>query len=297
MLVTGAGGKTGRALIRALLARGARVRAVVRSVARHADLADGDIEVVGADQRDVAALAAALDGCDVAYAIAPNVSEHEIEMGAAIVEAASRAGVPRLVYHSVIHPQLLAMPHHADKARVEEVVIESGADWTILQPNAYLQNLAGYLDQLRGGVYPVPYATDRGSAMVDLGEVAEVAAHCLLDDVGVHGTFELSGPAEVTPEDVAAAASRLLDVEVVARRQDPDDWAAAATSVPARARGRLHAMFRHYDQHGSTGDATVLRCLLGREPRGLDAVLAELLGGGPAAADAADPPGAPDRAG
>ncbi len=277
MLVTGAGGKTGRALVGALVARGARVRAVVRSPGRHADLQADDVDLVAADQRDVAALTAALEGCDAAYAIAPNVSEHEIEMGAAIAEAAARAGVTRLVYHSVIHPQLRAMPHHADKGRVEELVIESGTDWTILQPNAYLQNLGGYLDRLRDGVYPVPYATDRGSAMVDLDEVAEVAARCLLDDVGVHATFELSGPAEVTPEDVAAAAGRRLSLEVVARRQDPDDWAAANTSLPAVTRERLHAMFRHYDQHGSTGDATVLRALLGREPRGLDDVLAELL--------------------
>ena len=283
MLVTGAGGKTGRAIVRSLVARDARVRAVVRSLEHHADLRSEAVEraeaveVVAADQRDVADLAAALDGCDAVYAIAPNVSEHEIEMGAAIIDAAARVGVTRLVYHSVIHPQLQSMPHHADKGRVEELLIESGTDWTILQPNAYLQNLAGYLDRLRDGVYPVPYATDRGSAMVDLDEVAEVAARCLLDDVGVHATFELSGPAEVTPEDIAAVASRLLDVEVVARRQDPDDWASAATSVSGEARERLHAMFRHYDQHGSTGDATVLRALLGREPRGLEAVLAQLL--------------------
>ncbi len=277
VLVTGAGGKTGRAVIAAVRERGALVRAVVRDGDRHRDLAAPGVELAVADQRDPAALTTALDGCDAVCAIAPNVSPDEVAMGSAVVTAATRAGVQRLCFHSVVHPQLSAMPHHADKGRVEEQVVESGLAWTILQPNAYLQNLAGYRDQLRAGHYRVPYATDRPSAMVDLREVAEVAARCLVDGLGIHATFELSGPASVTPDDIAAAAARQLGTEVVAARQDPADWAAANQQLPTHARERLHAMFVHYDRHGSPGDATVLRCLLGREPCGLDEVLGELL--------------------
>ncbi|MFP4635769.1 MAG: SDR family oxidoreductase [Nitriliruptoraceae bacterium] len=278
VLITGAGGKTGRAVIDALRERDVPVRALVRCPERHADLAGDDLELVAGDQRDVATLEGAMDGCDAVYAIAPNVSPDELAMGTALLEAASRAGLERVVYHSVIHPQLTAMPHHADKGRVEERVIESGLAWTILQPNAYLQNLAGYHDQLRAGRYEVPYATDRASAMVDLRDVAEVAARCLVERLGVHATFELSGPAAVTPQQVAAVASHHLNVEVVASRLDPDDWAAANDHLPAETRRRLHAMFAHYDRHGSPGEPTVLRLLLGREPRGLDALLTELLG-------------------
>jgi NAD(P)H dehydrogenase (quinone) len=288
VLVTGAGGKTGRAVIEALTARGAAVRALARAPTRHADLSvdhdarDGadrrrDVEVVRGDQCEVDDLVASLDGCAAVYAIAPNVSPHERAMARAIVTACQRTEVARLVFHSVVHPQLSTMPHHADKAAAEELVIESGLDWTILQPNAYLQNLAGYTAQLRVGTYRVPYAADRGLAMVDLRDVAIVAARCLLDGVGVHATFELSGPLEVASDDIVLAASEILGREVVAEAQDPDAWAATAESLPEAARSRLHAMFAHYDRHGSPGDATVLRTLLGREPGALRPYLEGLL--------------------
>jgi NAD(P)H dehydrogenase (quinone) len=279
VLVTGAGGKTGRAVIAALAARGAGVRALVRDPDRHADLVDlgRDVEVVRGDQREVDDLHAALEGTGAAYAVAPNVSPHERAMTLAMLAACRAAGVDRLVLHSVVHPQLRAMAHHADKALAEELVVESGLRWTILQPNAYLQNLAGYLDELRAGAYRVPYAVDRGLAMVDLRDVAEVAARCLVDDLGVHATFELSGPAEVSPEEVAALAGERLGTEVFARRQDPDDWAAEHEELDPETRQRLLAMFRHYDEHGSPGDATVLAALLGRTPRGLRGYLEEAL--------------------
>jgi NAD(P)H dehydrogenase (quinone) len=282
VVVTGAGGKTGRAVIDAVTADGAPVRALVRDIDRHADLGsrdDGtrDVEVVQGDQREVADLVAALDGCAAVYAIAPNVSPHERVMARALVTACRRAGVPRLVFHSVIHPQLSAMPHHADKAAAEEIVVESGLDWTILQPNAYLQNLEGYAPGLRSGTYRVPYATDRHLAMVDLRDVAEVASRMVLGRLGVHGIFELSGPDELAPVDVARVASELLGRNVVAERQAPEAWADIAGVVPEAARRRLHAMFEHYDRHGSPGDATVLRALLGREPGRLEGYLAELL--------------------
>ena len=280
VLVTGAGGKTGAAVLAALRARGARTVGLVRSTAHGAVGAD---RVVVGDQRDVAVLTRALDGVDAVHAIAPNLSPDELAMAEAVVGACGRAGTRRLVLHSVIHPQLTAMPHHADKGRAEEVVITSGLDWTILQPNAYLQNLVPFVAEMRAGRYAPPYALDRAYAFVDLRDVAEVAARVLIDDVGVHGTFELSGPWACTPGDVAATAAALLGRPVRAERSDPDAFV-AATGLGDERGPRLLAMLRHYDRHGSPGDATVLRALLGREPRGPREVLSELLGADPAPA-------------
>jgi NAD(P)H dehydrogenase (quinone) len=273
VLVTGAGGKTGRAVAAALAAQGGDVRGLVRDPARGAG---GGFEIAVGDQRRVADVAATLEDVDALYAIAPNMGLDEVAMAHTAIEACRARGVERLVLHSVVHPQLRAMPHHHDKSLAEEMVVQSGLAWTILQPNVYLQNLADYVDDLHAGIYRVPYAVDAATAMVDLGDVARVAARVLVEDVGVHATFELSGPEERCPADVAAVASVLLGHPVAAERTDPDDWLAANRHLPAAA--RLHAMFRHYDQHGSPGDATVLRHLLGREPRHLADVLGELLG-------------------
>src|SRR6185369_2935048 len=139
ILVTGAGGKTGKAVIKALVARGAAVRAFVRSPAHEAALTT---------------------------------------LGA----AATRLAVPRLVYHSVLHPQIEAMPHHWAKLRVEEMLFGSTLDATILQPTAYMQNsLAQWELMTREGVYRVPYPIETRLSLVDLDDVAEAAAQVLLD--------------------------------------------------------------------------------------------------------------------
>lgn len=283
VLVTGAGGKTGRAVIAALAARGRTSDApavAVRAFVRDPDRVDGlDVEVAVGDQRRAADLVAALEGVDAVYAIAPNLSVDEVAMGEALLAACHETGTRRLVFHSVIHPQLTAMPHHADKGRVEAAIVGSGLDWTILQPNAYLQNLAGAVDALRAGTYPVPYRPDAALAMVDVRDVAEVAARCLADGVGVHATFELSGPEPVTGDRVAAVAAELLGRPVHAERRDPDVWVRGLDDTRGEAaRDRLRAMFADYDRHGSPGDATVLVALLGHAPRRLRGALAELLG-------------------
>jgi uncharacterized protein YbjT (DUF2867 family) len=170
------------------------------------------------------------------------------------------------------------MPHHADKARAEEAVVESGLDWTILQPNAYLQNLDGGAGDLRAGRYRVPYAAGAASAMVDLHDVAAVAAACLVDDLAVHATLELSGPAEVSPTDVARTAGEVLGHPVTVVPVAPDTHARAIRGADdPEGIARMAAMFRHYDRHGSPGDATVLTALLGRTPTGLRTHLAALL--------------------
>ena len=126
VLVTGAGGKTGREATRALSRRGARVRALVRraeygSRGREAAAA----EVAAGDMRRASVLAGALAGVDAVYHICPNMHPGEVEIGRLVLREAARAGVERFVFHSVLHPQTEKMPHHWNKLRVEELIFES----------------------------------------------------------------------------------------------------------------------------------------------------------------------------
>src|SRR5216683_3229309 len=175
ILVTGAGGKTGKAVLKALVARGEAVRAFVRSAAHHAALkAIGVHNVELGEMDDPRAWSQAIRGTSAVYHICPNVSPHELPFAKALVAAAGTHGIRRFVYHSVLHPQIEAMPHHWAKLRVEEMLFSSGLDVTILQPTAYMQNsLAEWDRMVADGIYRVPYPVETKLSLVDLDDVAD----------------------------------------------------------------------------------------------------------------------------
>ncbi len=262
IVVTAAGGPTGTAVVRALRARGEPVRAVVRSP-RPALGALG-AEVVTADL--TGDVSGALVGADALYLVWPNFDPDEAIGAAAVLRAAARAGVGRLVYHSVLRPQARAMPHHAAKDRVEEaldaVVAGTGARWRVLQPCAYANNLDAAVDAAaRTGQLPSPWGLQRAQSFVDLRDVADAAAVLLTEDGLDSGTFEAAGPEELTAHDVARLASAHLGREVTAVD------AAPPSDDGSYARRCLRAMFAEYRAHGFTGSPRVLTALLGQPPR------------------------------
>src|SRR5882724_5516567 len=195
ILVTGAGGKTGNAIVKALFACGVSVRAFVRSSAHATALrAIGAYDAVVGEMDDPYALSQSVQGVDAVYHICPNVSPYEIAFAKALVAAATNSGVTRLVYHSVLHPQIEAMPHHWNKLRVEELLFSTRLDITILQPTAYMQNSISEWERMKThGIYRVPYPTETRLSLVDLDDVAEAAALVLTSNGHSGATYELVG--------------------------------------------------------------------------------------------------------
>jgi NAD(P)H dehydrogenase (quinone) len=270
ILVTGAAGKTGKAVIEAVAARGAGVRALVHRAAQTAEVsAQGahDVTVGGFD--DPETLARAASGVTAIYHICPNVSPHEMAYAEAIVTAAKEAGVRRFVYHSVLHPQIEAMPHHWAKLPVEEMLLASGLDVTILQPTAYMQNiLAGWRSIVEDGVYRVPYPVETRISLVDLRDVAQAAALVLTEPGHGGATYALVGTAPLTQIEVADALSAALGRRVRAVAEPVETWEARARAAGMGdyQRETLAAMFRSYAASGLIGNCNVLRWLLGRRP-------------------------------
>jgi len=277
ILVTGSGGKSGLALIRALRVAGAPARALVHREAsvEKARAAGADQTVVG-DVEDQATLLASLSGVDAVYALFPNMAPDELGMAVRLIEAAQGQGISRLVYHSVLHPQTKAMPHHWQKLHVEELLFESGLDFTILQPAAYMQNLKGYWDEaVAKGIYRVPYPVDTRLSLVDLQDVAEAAAIVLTQDGHAGATYELSGPEALTQDQIARALSQSIGVHVEARGMTVEAWLSRpeAQALGPHQRQSLAAMFGYYAAYGMVGNPNVLTWLLGRPPTGLHEVL------------------------
>jgi uncharacterized protein YbjT (DUF2867 family) len=257
-------------VIRSLAARGARVRAFVRRPEQgDAACALGACEALAGDMRDPARWADALREARSLYLLCPNMAPDEEALAETAMEAAARVGITHLVYHSVLHPQTEAMPHHWHKLRVEERLVASGLPYTILQPAAYMQNvLAGWTEIVDHGVYRVPYAADTRLGMVDLEDVAAAAATVLTEAGHEGATYELAGTEVLTQTEVAESLSEALGRSVRTETIQLGLWEAQARAagLGEYAIETLLAMFRYYEQHGFWGNPHVLSWLLGRPP-------------------------------
>jgi len=273
ILVTGAAGKTGQAVVKALAAKGASVRAFVRQPEQAAAL-----EALGAAEsslgkfEDAGALGLAVAGTRAIYHICPNVSREELSIARAVAAAAREHKVKRFVFHSVLHPHIEAMPHHWNKMRAEEMLLAAGFDLTILQPTAYMQNILGaWPGIVEDGVFRIPYPADTRLSLVDLDDVAEVAARVLTEDGHAGATYELVGTPPLSQTEIATAIGAALNRDISVEAESVEAWAARvrASGMGEHERATLAAMFCYYARHGLAGNPNTLRWLLGRAPHDL----------------------------
>jgi uncharacterized protein YbjT (DUF2867 family) len=268
VLVTGAGGKTGRAVIAALVRRALAVRPFLR---RNIAIPNTHPPVVG-DMTNSDDWNQAMSGIDAVYHICPNMHPAEVEIGRLAIAAAQRAGVTRFVYHSVLHPQIEAMPHHWHKMRVEEMLLESQLAFTILQPTAYMQNIKANWQAIKEtGKYVVPYPVSSRISLVDLRDVAAAAAQVLAEDGHAGAIYELVGTRPLSQVEVAEVLGEVYGRAITAHEIDLQEWQenAQAAGLPPHASDTLLKMFRHYAAHGLAGNPNILRWLLQRDPTSL----------------------------
>ncbi|MGE0255180.1 MAG: SDR family oxidoreductase [Alphaproteobacteria bacterium] len=269
ILVTGASGATGVHVIRQMVRRGAEVRALSHSEAGAGRArAAGASEVAMGDMRVADDVARALAGIDIVYHIYPALQEDEDSVGIRIVDQARGAGVRRFVFHSVIRPQVEAMPYHWKKMRVEEALFASGLPYVVLQPSMYMQNIRGEWPSIvKDGVYPRYYSPHRKMNVVDLDDVGEAAAIAVTEDRLDNGVFELGGPESLTHAEMAAILTRVLGRPVRAEGRPLEDGIAAmkARGAPAYMIDNFAVLSRTADALGVPGNGVVHRAIIGRE--------------------------------
>lgn len=277
ILITGAAGKTGKAIVRKVAEKRGVVKAWVFRAEQIQEVeALGAKEVIVGDMRDSKILRQALQNVDIIYLICPNVHPDEISIASEIIEAAARTGVRQFVYHSVLHPQIEAMPHHWNKMRVEEHIFLSGLPFTILQPAVYMQNiLVNWGNIIETGKYTVPYDVDSRISMVDLEDVALAAANVLMDihaedhiPLHIGATYELVGTQAITPAQIAAILAQQLGRPVVAEKVSIETWKSRArnSGMGEYQVNTLVKMFNYYEKFGFWGNPQVLSWLLNRPP-------------------------------
>lgn len=271
VLITGANGRTGRQVIRALAAAGVRTRAFIRRAEQQSSLlAEGAAECAVGDLADASSLHAALAGCDAVVHIGPPMHPLEVEFVTNVIDAARANRVGHFIYYSVMHPLRREVRHHRLKLDAEEQLVESGLAFTIVQPCRYMQHLEPIWKTVtEQGVHRMPFSTAQGFSVVDLADLAEAVAIIVTQGSRHHfATYELAGPQVLSQEDMAKTLSETLGRAVRAEAVSMDALRAAA-SAKGLDNDRVEQMVvmnQHYDRHGFPGNGNVLTWLLGRAP-------------------------------
>lgn len=231
-VVFGATGNTGSAVARTLLERNARVRVVVRDLAKGAVWRDRGADVRRGDLADARSLAALLRGAAGAYVLNPPAYRdpdlfHAAERLADAIHAAVLATrPPRLVVLSSVGAHLKG--EHGN-VRTNSIFEERLADLpvrvTFLRPAYFMENWGWAVGSAANvGVLPSFLAPlDRAVPMVSTEDVGRVAAETLLDP-HAPPVVELSGPRPYSPRDAAVALGRCLQRSVTPVEVPESDW-------------------------------------------------------------------------
>jgi uncharacterized protein YbjT (DUF2867 family) len=246
ILVTGATGNTGQALVAALTRRGATVRAMVRGQDDGARLPAGTAVAV-ADFDEPASVTAALAGAERAYLVTPSSERAETQQRR-FADLAAEAGVKHLVVLSQLaaaedSPVRFLRYHGA----VERHVRELGLPYTFLRPNLYFQGLLAFAGMIAAtGQFAAPIG-DAAVSAVDVRDIAEVAAVVLTQPGHEYATYTLTGPEAVTHAQMAAALTAALSREISFTDATPEAFAASLHGIlpPWQVEGLLED-YAHY---------------------------------------------------
>lgn len=271
ILVTGASGKTGKAIIKSL-SENEGVCAFVRNEKHVETLKSlGAEKVIIGDLLDKSTLLSATKNIGAIYHICPNMNPHEVEIGEIILDVAKQNEVEHFVYHSVLHPQIEVMNHHWQKMLVEEMIFKSGIPFTILQPAPYMQNLLqNWKSITENGILKVPYSVEAKFSFLDLEDLAEVVKNVLTEPNHKNAIYELAGTKPMSHVEVAEIFSKVLKREVKAEKEEIRDWRVAVSGLSEYALENLVKMFEYYDKWGLVGNPNTLKWVLQRESNSLE---------------------------
>ncbi|MER6345613.1 NmrA family NAD(P)-binding protein [Streptomyces sp. NPDC001595] len=208
IVVTGATGNVGRALVGRLVAAGRPVRALTRDPDRAALPAGA--EVTRLDLGDPAAL---FTGAAKLFLYVQGAGDRT----GAFLAAAREAGVRHVVMLSsgiIREGADETHPIHAMHARVERQVRDSGLEWTFLRPDAFATNARQWIPQIRAGDTVRGVFADAATAPLHEDDIAAVAERALLDDGHEGAVHRLTGPEAVTHAGQVAVIGRALGREL-----------------------------------------------------------------------------------
>ncbi|WP_225830459.1 NmrA family NAD(P)-binding protein [Streptomyces sp. NK08204] len=278
IFIVGASGNIGQRVVRALIARGVSVTALVRDAEGElppdSALAHPEVRLVRGDLRDTAPLRAAARGSESMFVLTPHNPE-QIQLQNAAADLAADVGAHVVKVSSwgpAVHEDS-PVPGARRHWITQQHIISRGLPHTFLCPNYFMQVLINrYAGEVRRSGVLVSPAGLRGISMVDAQDVADVAA-CVLTEPEKHDgrTYTLSGPAAVTYPEIAAQLSALLGREVRYHDQTEEEFATWMASENRLDWETDHAaaIFRLYREGIGEQVTDHVRSVTGHAPRTL----------------------------
>jgi uncharacterized protein YbjT (DUF2867 family) len=264
ILVTGATGNAGGAVVTALAAADQDVRALVRDVDR-APLPAG-VEATTGDLNRPDTLAPHFDGVSAAFLLSGYEGLDET------LANMRRAGVERVVLLSSSAAPSGDLTNAVARYHIlsERAVRESGLAWTFLQPNTFMTNSFQWLPHLRqGAVIRAPFADVR-VATIDPRDLGAVAAAALTSDAHEGRAYRLSGPESLLPVERVAILAKVLGRDLRFEGQSNED--ARAEMSQTMPEEYVDAFFRFFAD-GELDESQVLPTveeITGRPPHSFE---------------------------
>ena len=226
ILVSGATGRQGGAVVQHLLKNNFTVKALSRtpdSISAQLLVSKG-VTVVKGDMGDPQSLLNAMKGCDGVFSIQNYFeygAEKEIQYGKNMADAAKKSNISHFIYNSVCNADSkTGVPHFETKNIIEQYIKSIGLPATILRPVKFMENY--YIPQVFKGIL--------GGKLFDSIKAGKKHQMIAVDDIGkyvadafanpekyLHKTIEIAGD-ELTNEQVAATMPEVLGIKVKFKR-------------------------------------------------------------------------------
>jgi uncharacterized protein YbjT (DUF2867 family) len=277
ILITGASGNAGGAVLRELVKSGSGIRAMYRSREEAAKAPPGATAVI-ADFADKQSLGRALEGVDTVYLVCSPVREL-VELESNMIDASREAGVKHVVLNSALGAEDFPKSFPSWHRKVEDKLEASGMAYTILRPNGFMQNLFAYFApsiRAEGAFYQ-----STGNAKISHIDVRDIAAAAasILRAPGQHAgkRYELNGPEALSYAEVAKKISKASGrkVQYVDIPPDAQRKALLDMGMPEFLVSALLELQEYYASGKASKVDGTLESLIRRAPTKMDDFLKE----------------------
>ncbi len=277
ILITGASGTAGGAVLGETIALNLPVRAMYRSQ-EDAQRTPPNINAVIADFADKATLASVLEGIEAVFLVCGPVPQL-VELESNMIEVCRRVGVRHIVLNSALGAGKFNKSFPKWHAQVEETLKASKLDYTIIRPNGFMQNIVAYnAPTIRKDHAFYSAMGDARVSLIDVRDVGAVVARVLREpEQHVGKIYELNGPEALSNAEIAERISRVIGTKIsfVDVREAAQREAMLGAGLPEWQVTALLELQEYYRSGECASVDGTIAHLLDRSPRLLDPYLRE----------------------